>query len=61
MPSHYVALARALNDLMGFPVCLVNRERVIDEMAEEWIKIAEPASYSGRLIVPRDSEGGRTE
>ena len=56
MPSHYIALARALHDLVGYPVCMVNRAQIIEDMSEEWEKMLDLASWKRSVIVPRDSE-----
>ena len=36
--SDYIALARTLRDLLGYPVCLLNRERIFEQASEEWEK-----------------------
>ena len=62
--SDYRELARALHDVMGHPVCLLNRARIIDDMDEGWIRQLDLASYLSQVIVPTeagDDTGGQSK
>ena len=52
----YRMLARALGDMMGHPVCLLNRARIIDDMDEAWTRMLDQASYMSEVIVPVESD-----
>ena len=53
--SDYIALARTLQDLVGYPVCLLNRERIFEQASEEWEKHLILASYWTYVTVSRES------
>lgn len=62
--SDYRELARALHDVMGHPVCLLNRARIIDDMDEGWTRQLDLASYLSQVIVPTeagDDAGGQSK
>ena len=54
--SDYIHFARALQDMMGYATCVLNRDRLIEEMDEAWERWLDLASYRSSQLVPASED-----